>query len=85
MLDPKVRCDVKRLNMSTRPAYEPGELNAMFEGLESRYPEYSVNVLLRPPEGPWIVSFENFLSDDEVETMIEQAGELKRSSEQVCL
>ena len=83
LLDPKVRCDAKRLNVSREPAYGPGDMNRMFEGLKEKYPQYNVQYLKQPPEGPWVVSFDNFLNDHEVQTMIEQAGELKRSTDQV--
>ena len=83
LLDPKVRCDAKRLNISRDPAYRPGEMNRMFEELQEKYPQYNVQYLKRPPDGPWVVSFDNFLNDYEIQTMIEQAGELKRSTDQV--
>ena len=83
LLDPKVRCDPKRLNISAEPAFKAGGMNRMFEALQDKFPQYNVRYLKRPPDGPWVVSFDNFLSDQEIQTIVEQSGELKRSVDQV--
>jgi hypothetical protein len=49
LLDPQVRCDRARLNISTEPAYKPGDLNKMFESLPERFAQYGVNVVSTSP------------------------------------
>lgn len=83
LLDPKIRCDLNQLNMSQEPGYRPGEMGKMFEGLQEKFPEYEVEYLSRPPQGPWIVSFQNFLNEHEIQTLINEVGDLKRSTDQV--
>jgi hypothetical protein len=66
--DPKVRCDRATLNMSTSPIYAPGEMQAMFESIVSRFGDkYEINVL---STDPWVVTFDNFMSDQEMESML---------------
>jgi len=81
--DPKVRCDAKRIGYEPQNALAPGDLDAMFSKLGDRYPEYNVTYLSRPPEGPWVVQFDNLFSDEEMDTLIDQAGgDMKRSTDQ---
>lgn len=55
----------------------PGDVNKMFERImsESMFAQYQPVVLSRPPEGPWMVMFENAISDEEAERLIELGGE----------
>lgn len=82
LLDPKIRCDPDRLNISKAPAFEPGDLNKMFSGLKEKHPEYDIKYLSQPPTGPWIVQFDNFLSDAEIKAMLDNVGLLQRSTDQ---
>lgn len=82
MLDSKVRCNPKRLNISLEPAYQPGELNQMFESIPERFPNLKVKFLSRPPKGPYILEFEDFLSNKEIDAMLNNVGILKRSTDQ---
>jgi hypothetical protein len=73
LLDPKIRCDRARLNISTEPIYESGDMQAMFKGISKAYKKkYGVKIISKDP---WIVTFENFLSDEEVNALIETVSD----------
>lgn len=96
MIDGKVRCTKERLNI-TEPAWHPGDLNDLFvkwvtdpsyESLEPKVwssPDPSKYGGLMKEEGsPWVITFDNFLTDAEVEALIEggkMAG-FERSTDQ---
>ena len=75
--DPDVRCPRKMLNMRQTPGLLPGGVNSLYEGLQERFPEFNVTVHSRPgggrlgeetqdiADGPWIVTFDNFVSEQE--------------------
>lgn len=66
--DPKLRCDRNFLNISTDPIYAPGDMNDMFSAIEHMYGDrYGVTVLSRDP---WVVTFDNFLTDAEADALI---------------
>jgi hypothetical protein len=66
--DPKVRCNRANLNMSTSPAYAPGQMHTMFESITDRFSDrYGINIL---STDPWVVTFDNFLSDQEIDSML---------------
>lgn len=68
LLDPAIRCNRTSLGVKLEPAYKPNDMNAMFEGLVEKYQsKYGVTVV---STSPWIVTFDNFISDDEVEALI---------------
>eukprot|EP00514_Thraustochytrium_sp_LLF1b_P010881 CAMPEP_0184548424 /NCGR_PEP_ID=MMETSP0199_2-20130426/6197_1 /TAXON_ID=1112570 /ORGANISM="Thraustochytrium sp., Strain LLF1b" /LENGTH=520 /DNA_ID=CAMNT_0026943037 /DNA_START=79 /DNA_END=1641 /DNA_ORIENTATION=- len=68
LLDPKKRCNRAFLNISEEHVWKPGDLNAMFERA-IQLEEFRPQVLSRPPEGPWIVVFNDFVKDDEIEAL----------------
>lgn len=68
LLDPSVRCDRIRLNMSTEPIYKPGDLNKMFESLPARFPELGINVM---STSPWLITFDTFMNESETNELIE--------------
>ena len=80
LLDPKVRCNRNSLNMSTSPIYEPGGMNDMFESIERDFgSRYGVNIVSRDP---WIVTFDNFMTDNEVNSLISTVeGTWERSTD----
>jgi len=82
MLNPEIRCDADRIGYKPVAAFQPGSISKLFESLPSRFPQYNVTYLSRPPTGPYVVSFSNFLSDEEVDAMIDKAGDLRRSTDQ---
>jgi hypothetical protein len=66
--NPKLRCDRKRMGMSPDPAYQPGEMNAMFENISTHeyFKQFSPEVLSTEP---YVVRFNNFVSDEEIEAL----------------
>lgn len=66
--DPKVRCDRNFLNISTSPIYQPGDFDRVFSQISDKYGElYGAEVL---STSPWVVVFNNFVSDEEGEAII---------------
>jgi len=83
LLDPKVRCNPSRLNVSRVPAVGPGDIEKMFTSLPERYPNHAVKILSREPEGPWIATLENFVTERESSTLISTtAAGMRRSTDQ---
>lgn len=78
--DPKVRCDRARLNIATEPIYKSGDLDDMFSHIEEDFGDrYGVTIVSRDP---WIVTFDNFVSDEEVTAIIESVeGHWERSTD----
>ena len=52
---------------------QPGDVDKMFRRLVSD-DKYSVQVLSQPPEGPWVVTLDDFLSDEECDRLIALGG-----------
>jgi prolyl 4-hydroxylase len=80
LLDPKVRCDRKNLNISTDPIYRPGDMQSMFESIVPDFGHrYGVTVL---STDPYIVTFDNFLTDQEADALISTVdGSWERSTD----
>lgn len=80
LLDPKVRCARENLNMTLAPAYAPGDQQRIFENMISAYDsKFGVTVL---STDPWIVTFDNFMTDEEVEALISTVeGTWERSTD----
>lgn len=77
--DSSVRCARTSLNMSSDAIYMPGDMDAMFESIESRFGHlYNVSVL---STAPWVVTFEDFLSDDEADALISTVKKWERSTD----
>lgn len=77
--DPKIRCDRARLNISDEPIYAPGDMSDMFESIVERFGDrYGVEILSRDP---WVVTFENFVSDEEIDALIETNQMFERSTD----
>ena len=76
----KVRCDRSFLNISTEPIYKPGDLNNMFSSITERFADrYEINVL---STSPWIVTFDNFLTEEETSALISTVeGTWERSTD----
>jgi len=91
LIDPKIRCSKENLNI-TEPAWKPGDLNKLFTSwvTEEKYAKYaptvhsSPDVEYRGRPGPWVITFDDFLTDFEVEALI-HGGEISgydRSTDQ---
>jgi hypothetical protein len=78
--DPKVRCDRNRLGISNDHIYEKGDMNAMFSSIQKVYGnKYNINVL---STDPWVVTFDNFLTDREINALITSVnGNWERSTD----
>ncbi|CAJ1959352.1 unnamed protein product [Cylindrotheca closterium] len=92
LIDPNVRCTKERLNM-TEPAWQPGDLNKLFESWaakDSDFAQYDPQVLSSPGaefggiDGPWVVTFDNFFSEDEANALIQGGAKVgfERSTDQ---
>jgi len=67
-------------------AYKAGEMGEMFRGIKvGLYDEAygPVNFLSEEPDGPWVVTFDNFLSDEECDRLISlgELNDFKRSTD----
>merc|ERR1711933_272867 len=91
LIDPEIRCSKENLNI-TDPAWKPGDLNKLFTSwaTEERFKEYDPIVLSSPDgayggiSGPWVMTFDNFLTDEESEAL-EYGGQIsgfQRSTDQ---
>ena len=79
LLDPQVRCNRASLGIKEDHVYKPGDMQAMFSAIEKTYPQYGVTV---HSTDPWVVTFDNFLSDDEVNALITSVdGNWERSTD----
>mmetsp|Transcript_9811 Transcript_9811/g.13483 ORF Transcript_9811/g.13483 Transcript_9811/m.13483 type:complete len:367 (-) Transcript_9811:88-1188(-) len=77
--DAKVRCQRSALNISTEPIYKPGDLNWMFANIAEEFPHFGITVI---STDPWIVTFDNFLSDEEIHALIStNEGKWERSTD----
>jgi hypothetical protein len=77
--DPNVRCPRSALNMSQEPIYRPGDMNQMFSGIVERFSgKYEVNVL---STDPWVVTFDNFVTDAEAKALISTVHGWERSTD----
>lgn len=79
LLDPRVRCARKALNVSETPAFIPGAMNQMFSSLEERFNDrYGVTV---HSTSPWVVTFDHFVTDEEADALIAQQTKFERSTD----
>jgi len=78
LLDFSARCSREALNM-TEPAWQPGDLNKLFEKwvTSDEFKQYTPNVVSSPGaefggiDGPWIITFDTFLTDYEADQIWE--------------
>ena len=62
-----------------RPAKGNGGINAVFEAAAAR-PELRATVHSRPPEGPWVMTFDSFVTTEEADAFIDTTqGHFDRS------
>jgi|EP01082_Thalassiosira_pseudonana_P002730 hypothetical protein len=81
LLDSNVRCTRERLN-ATIPAWKEGSLHDLFTrwATEEEYKQYKPRVISSPMNvhgaeyiGPWIMVFDSFLNDFEIESLLKGA------------
>ena len=82
LIDSSIRCDPKRLN-STVPAWKSGDLDILFTNwaTDAKYRLYEPVVISSPDkvhdaeyDGPWIMTFDNFLDDFEIKQLLHGAS-----------
>jgi hypothetical protein len=80
LLDPKVRCARDRLGIKEDHVYAPGDMEAMFQSITKMYgDQYGINIL---STDPWVVTFDNFLTDNEIDALINSVeGNWERSTD----
>jgi prolyl 4-hydroxylase len=73
MLHIEARCP---LDPEAVDALQPGDVNRLFQKIaySPEYQQYEPVVVSKPPEGPWMLMFENALSEAEAERLIELGG-----------
>ena len=79
LLDPKKRCSEENMKIKFVDAYQPGDLNKMFESLLERK-DVNIEVLHK---NPWMVLVRNFITESESSTLLKLTAKgLKRSTDQ---
>lgn len=78
--DPKLRCDRRALNMTIDPVYRPGDMYRMFETVERRFGNRYGPVTVYSRD-PFIVTFENFVSEEEADALIDTIPRWERSTD----
>jgi len=79
MLDVRKRCPMDR-SVIGPDVWGPGDLNKMFRRLSSEAPyksKYNVTVLSSPEThdgGPWVLTLDNFITDEEANRLIEMGA-----------
>ena len=87
MLHVETRCPV---DPNAVDALYPGDLDRLFERIvnSAEYAKYEPEVVSRPPDGPWMIIFENMLNELECERVIElgtnRGYERSAVSQEVC-
>lgn len=78
--DSKVRCNRNNLDMINEPALQPGQLNAIFERIAANEDNRFGNITVLSTS-PWMITFDDFLNDDEVEALIVTTNKWERSTD----
>lgn len=74
-----VRCSREALNVSTTPGYQPGDMNAMFSSIQSRFGDkYDIQVL---STDPWVITFDGFVADKEIDALLTTVDKWERSTD----
>lgn len=72
-LDIKFRCPMDNV---TDNAWGPGDLQKFFVNLTTKINhDYDVQILSQPPDGPWVVTIDNFISEQEANRLIQLGTE----------
>jgi len=79
LIDPKKRCSRERLNTTHTRAWEAGSLDALMRTwvTDPAYAQYTPTVWSSPGgehggiNGPWVMTFDTFLTDEEADALIE--------------
>lgn len=83
LMDPRVRCSAEALGTNETLAVAPGDIGRMFEGLPERFPQYKVKLLSVEPDGPYVATFDDFVTAEEARVVRQiTAPNLARSTDQ---
>ena len=78
MLDYKKRCPMPA---EREPAVPPGRMSETFNRALSEFSELEPRALSREPDGAWVLSFDRFLSPDEIDALLVHGeGRFERST-----
>jgi Rps23 Pro-64 3,4-dihydroxylase Tpa1-like proline 4-hydroxylase len=78
LVDPKERCQRKKLNMTDEPAASPGYLSSMFKRIVERYGD-DVTVLR---EDPFILTIDDYIDDETIAAILKTSeGKYSRSTD----
>jgi hypothetical protein len=86
MRDDTTRCTREKLLVSNEPTYKTGYMDRIFTEIPSKFAHFGVNVLSSPSmkDGmPWLITFDNFLSNAEVDAFLQTNQDFTRSTELV--
>lgn len=64
----QARCTFDHLNMSSTPAFQPGQINGFFESILNEY-EIKYDILVYSMS-PWIIMLDNFMTETETTALI---------------
>uniref|UniRef100_A0A7S2WFP1 Fe2OG dioxygenase domain-containing protein n=1 Tax=Rhizochromulina marina TaxID=1034831 RepID=A0A7S2WFP1_9STRA len=78
LLDPKVRCDRSRLNITNTPFFAAGGLSSMFQRIFEDFGSLEPALV---HEDPWIVTFDNFLNASEADALYHSVDNFVRSTD----
>ena len=54
-------------------------MNRMFESITTRFGDrYGINIL---STSPWVITFENFLTDQEIDSLLSNVNKFERSTD----
>ena len=91
LIDPNARCTKENLNI-TDPIWHPGDLHKLFTSwvTSESFSQYEPQVLSSPggahggKEGPWVITFDNFFTEEEAQALIKGGAEagFERSTNQ---
>ena len=77
--DPNLRCNRSFLNISSDPIFNPGDMASMFQRIEKTFgKKYKIRIV---SESPWVVIFDNFLEEDEMNALVETVDGWERSTD----
>jgi prolyl 4-hydroxylase len=75
-LDGLKRSQLCHRTRQRRPLLRRGGISGTFERVveQMTHEKYAVNVLSRPPQGPWVITIDDFLAEHEIRALLEKGG-----------
>eukprot|EP00494_Astrolonche_serrata_P027182 UN27445 len=72
------RCEPSYLNYTRTQALQPGDIETRFSTMIERFPQFEPKAVSKDP---WIMQFDNFLSDAECDALYGTVGPFERSTD----